>query len=104
MVRSTAVTTGNVAAGDATPTGTWVVQNKQTDRYLTGPGYRDFVHFWMPYHGDFGIHDAPWQTFPFGSSQYRTQGSHGCVHVPSATMAWLYRWTEVGSTVVTVRS
>jgi lipoprotein-anchoring transpeptidase ErfK/SrfK len=101
-VGSTPVTTGAVNTGDATPTGTWVVQAKQADRYLVGPGYRDFVHYWMPFHGDFGLHDAPWQTFPFGSKQYTDDGSHGCVHVPEAAMARLYSWAEVGTTVVTI--
>lgn len=101
-VGSTPVTTGAVNTGDATPTGTWVVQAKQTDRYLVGPGYRDFVHYWMPFHGDFGLHDAPWQTFPFGSKQYTDDGSHGCVHFPEAAMARLYSWATVGATVVTI--
>lgn len=104
QVASTPVTTGDVAAGDATPTGTWLVQDKQTDRYLVGPGYRDYVHFWVPFNGDFGFHDAPWQTFPFGSADYRTEGSHGCVHLPAAAMAWLYGWARVGSTVVTIEA
>ena len=101
-VGSTPVTTGAVNTGDATPTGTWVIQAKQTDRYLVGPGYRDFVHYWMPFHGDFGLHDSPWQTFPYGSKQYTDDGSHGCVHFPEAAMAAIYSWAKVGVTVVTI--
>lgn len=102
QVNETAVTTGKVVGGDQTPIGSWRVQGKQRNRYLVGAGYRDYVHYWMPFNGDFGLHDAPWQTMPFGSAQWRTQGSHGCVHVPTPTMAWLYRWARVGSTVVTI--
>jgi lipoprotein-anchoring transpeptidase ErfK/SrfK len=102
VVKSSAVTTGAVDHGDATPTGSWLVQGKQTDRYLVGPGYRDFVRYWVPFNGDFGFHDASWQTMPFGAGGYRTQGSNGCVHLPLAVMAWLYRWVRVGQTVVTV--
>lgn len=102
QINETPVTTGSVVHHDRTPLGSWRVQGKQRDRYLVGPGYRDYVHFWVPFNGDFGLHDAPWQTMPFGSSGWRTNGSHGCVHVPSATMAWIYRWAHVGGTVVTI--
>jgi lipoprotein-anchoring transpeptidase ErfK/SrfK len=104
QVNSTPATTGEVVNGDATPTGTWVVQGKQTDRYLDGPGYHDYVHYWIPFNGDFGFHDATWQTMPFGSPGYRTQGSHGCVHLPMTEVAWLYHWAQAGSTVVTVEA
>lgn len=104
QVTSVAVTTGRTLDNDQTPLGSWRVQAKQRDRYLLGPGYRDYVHYWVPFNGDFGLHDAPWQTMPFGSQNYLTQGSHGCVHLPTATMAWLYRWASVGNTVVTIKS
>ena len=102
QVLSTPVTTGDVSAGDATPTGSWVVQGRDTDTYLTGPGYRDYVQFWIPFDGDIGFHDASWQTMPFGSPGYTTQGSHGCVHLPLPVVTWLYSWVKIGSTVVTV--
>ena len=103
-VNSTVATTGATAHGDATPIGSWVVQAKETDRYLTGPGYRDYVQYWVPFNGDFGFHDASWQTIPFGSAAFTTQGSHGCVHLPMTAMAWLYAWAQVGRTVVTVEA
>lgn len=101
-VHATAVTTGDVESGDGTPTGTWEIEAKEPDRWLTGPDYSDFVHFWMPFHDDFGFHDASWQTMPFGDVGYRSQGSHGCVHLPAASMAWLYNWADVGATVTIV--
>lgn len=103
QVNSSAVTTGATDDGDATPTGSWVVQAKQTDRYLVGPGYRDYVHYWVPFNGDFGFHDATWQTMPFGSPDYHAQGSRGCVHLPITVMSWLYAWATVGTTNVTVQ-
>ena len=102
QVYSTPVTTGDVADGDATPTGSWVVQGKDTDTYLTGPGYRDYVQFWIPFDGDIGFHDASWQTMPFGSLGYTTLGSHGCVHLPLPVVTWLYSWAKIGSTAVTI--
>ena len=102
QVNETPVTTGSTVDGNQTPVGSWRLQAKQRDRYLVGPGYRDYVKYWMPYDGDFGLHDASWQTIPFGSQNYRVEGSHGCVHVPTPTMAWLYNWATVGQTVVTI--
>jgi lipoprotein-anchoring transpeptidase ErfK/SrfK len=100
LVRTTPVTTGSSAPGNATPTGSWRIQAKAADRYLypaTGGEYH--VAYWMPYDGDYGIHDAAWQTIPFGSGAYRSAGSHGCVHLPTDVMAWFYRWSAVGSDV-----
>lgn len=100
------VTTGAVDLPyDATPTGTFAVQSKQTDRTLTllsGAQYQ--VKYWIPFDAPlFGFHDASWQDIPFGSQRYRTQGSHGCVHLPLAAMAFLYKWVDLGTTV-TVRA
>jgi lipoprotein-anchoring transpeptidase ErfK/SrfK len=102
LVRSTAVTTGNADAGLATPTGSWQVYGKETDRYLTGADYSDFVHYWVPFFGDYGFHDATWQKMAFGSPRYRTEGSHGCVHLPTAAMKWLYDWVQLGATATVV--
>ncbi len=96
---TTAATTGAVSRNNGTPSGSWPAQAKQTNHYLTGPGYREFVHYWLPLNGDFGLHDAPWQTMPFGSPHYETLGSHGCIHLPAWAMAWLYYWAQVGTTV-----
>jgi hypothetical protein len=103
QVYSTLVTTGAVRVGNGTPVGTWQIQSRETNRYLVGPGYRDFVHYWMPFDGDFGFHDAPWQTMPYGAPGYTDNGSHGCVHLPAAAMAWLYQWAPTGTTV-TIRA
>lgn len=99
LANTTVVTTGALVDGHHTPLGSWTVQGKQTERDLAGPGYSEHVRYWMPYNGDFGLHDATWQTFPFGSDQWRTGGSHGCVHLPLHAMAWLYRWARPGATV-----
>jgi lipoprotein-anchoring transpeptidase ErfK/SrfK len=104
LVYDTPVTTGEVANGDDTPTGTWHIQSKQGARYLTTlDGTRYHVDYWLPYDDIYGFHDAAWQTFPEGSDLYKTAGSHGCVHLPETAMAWLSGWANVGATV-TIRT
>ena len=104
QVYSTPVTTGATFDGRNTPLGSWRVQGKERDRDLVGPGYRDHVKYWVPFNGDYGLHDAAWQKMPFGSPGYHQQGSHGCVHLPTPAMAWVYAWAKVGETVVTIES
>jgi lipoprotein-anchoring transpeptidase ErfK/SrfK len=95
----TKVTTGAIQKDWATPKGTWQIYAKQTNRWLSGVGYSVEVHYWMPFWGGYGLHDSPWQKFPYGSSLYRSQGSHGCVQIPLATMAKIFNWAPVGATV-----
>ena len=100
QIYATAATTGASANGDGTPTGTWHVLAKQTDRWLTvldGSSYH--VAYWVPYDGPYGFHDSTWQKFAYGSQKYRTDGSHGCVHLPMTAMKWLYKWAQVGAAV-----
>jgi lipoprotein-anchoring transpeptidase ErfK/SrfK len=106
LVYQTNVTTGAVdLAYDATPTGDFYVEARQTDQTLTLlDGQQFVVKYWIPFSGNlYGFHDAPWQKFAYGSALYRTQGSHGCVHMPLAAMAYLYNWVQVG-TKVTVKA
>lgn len=104
QVLTTPITSGATDLGDGTPTGTWRVRSKQRDTHLyPAAGGVYYVHFWIPYDGAYGMHDSPWQHFPYGSSRYRTDGSHGCVHFPYAAIAWMYRWIRVG-TLVRIRS
>ena len=100
QVLTTAVTTGATARGNGTPTGTWHVVAKVRNTTLhpsSGGAYR--VRYWLPYDGAYGLHDASWQRIGYGTAQYRTQGSHGCVHVPVAQLVYLFRWAPVGTTV-----
>ncbi|HEX2306851.1 MAG TPA: L,D-transpeptidase [Jatrophihabitantaceae bacterium] len=102
QVYSTPVTTGAVALGLGTPIGSWQVVGKETSRYLSGPGYREYVHYWVPFWGPYGFHDSTWQKMAYGSSGYRQHGSHGCVHMPMTAMKWFYEWARVGTTTVIV--
>ncbi|WP_375497030.1 L,D-transpeptidase family protein [uncultured Jatrophihabitans sp.] len=104
LIRTSFVTTGATAKGDGTPTGSWRIYAKTRDTHLRpAAGGVYFVHYWMPYSGAYGLHDSPWQRFAYGSARYRTQGSHGCIHLPGATMAWFYRWAPIGTGVTVSR-
>lgn len=100
QILTTYITSGATALGDGTPTGTWHLQGKQRNRYLyPAAGGAYYVHYWMPYDGDYGMHDSSWQKFPYGSPKYRRHGSHGCVHFPRAAIARMFQWAPIGTTV-----
>jgi lipoprotein-anchoring transpeptidase ErfK/SrfK len=107
---TTAVTTGASAltnVHDATPVGTWRIYEKVRNTVLSGSdangSWHDPVAYWMPFYGPYGLHDASWQKFAFGSSLYKTQGSHGCVHVPVGVLGKIFNWAPIG-TLITIRS
>ena len=53
----------------------------------------------MAYNGNsFGIHDASWRS-RFGTMDYKWNGSHGCVNVPTKAMEELFNMVEVGTPV-----
>lgn len=106
LLLDAAVTTGASAVTNvnyATPTGTFTIQNKVRNTELVGHdangSWDDAVSYWLPFNGGIGMHDASWQTFPFGSDEYREHGSHGCVHVPLDAIAQIYDTVTVGTPV-----
>lgn len=110
LLIDSAVTTGASAITNVrytTPLGTSHITGKSRNTVLAGKDingpWNDPVQYWMPFDGGIGFHDSSWQTFPYGSPLYTTQGSHGCVHVPVAVIATLFDWAPI-STLVTIRS
>lgn len=99
LVFDTSVVTGNMRRGNDTPEGVNFVYQKQTNRILRGPNYASFVKYWMPVYKGIGIHDANWRD-EFGGDIYMTNGSHGCVNVPSEKTAELFDMIEVGTPVI----
>ena len=100
----TPITSGavSVASYYETPTGSFHIQTRERDTTLyplAGGAYP--VKYWVTFDAPlFGFHDSSWQTIPYGSAKYRTEGSHGCVHVPLRAMQFLYGWARVGAAVV----
>jgi lipoprotein-anchoring transpeptidase ErfK/SrfK len=98
QVLTSPVTTGK----DATPTlpGRWHVIGRQSDKVISGPGYRRHVDHWMPYFQGYGFHDSKWQKFAYGDDESRrTRGSHGCVRVPGDVMRRLFDRSPLGTAV-----
>lgn len=84
----TPVVTGNPYQGYSTPTGTFSLTYKDRGATLRGKNadgteYESEVSYWMPFYGNYGMHDAPWRG-SFGGRIYRGNGSHGCVNMPVA--------------------
>jgi hypothetical protein len=99
VIMDTDIVTGDESRGWSTPSGIYQIYSKQTNRYLSGPGYKVWVSYWMPYKGGIGFHDASYRN-EFGGNIYQTNGSHGCVNMPVNKAALLYRHAFVGMYVI----
>ena len=80
---------GNESRGMGTPAGAFPLTYKQRNATLRGPGYATPVTYWMPFNGGIGMHDANWRG-SFGGRIYKTNGSHGCINLPSAAARTIY--------------
>lgn len=102
------VVSGDVVTGfkdiSDTPTGKYKVYSMETERTLTGCDeygnivYTSYVDYWMPFFGNYGIHDAQWRD-EFGGEIYKTNGSHGCVNVEHDIMQKIFYYSDVGTVV-----
>lgn len=90
---------GSVAAGNATPTGSYRITYKQKDAVLRGQGYASPVSYWMPFNGGIGLHDASWRS-KFGGTIYKTNGSHGCINLPYSAAKKIYENISAGDAVL----
>lgn len=100
LVLETDVTTGKY---NATKTGNFKIRNKVRNTYLATKRYKSFVKYWMAYDDNtYGLHDASWRR-EFGGNIYKTNGSHGCVNIPTDKMKELYYMVEVGTPVYITR-
>lgn len=100
LAYETAVITGK--PGSRTIRGNFRVEGKQRDRYLKGPDWKSWVSYWIQFSGDYGIHDASWQSgrnFYYNSDANTWAGSHGCVNIYPSDMPTIYRLVHVGTPV-----
>ena len=105
--------TGNVSAGNATPTGVYNIYYKQYSPSFLGEtlsGASKYakneillmgdarVGYWMPFNGGIGFHDASWRS-EFGGTIYKTNGSHGCVNLPKEAAKQIFLNIDQGTMV-----
>ena len=103
------VTTGR--PGLRTPTGTFHIYAKFSPITFSSQWPTSSPYYFAPEKASYGmefrgggffIHDAPWEpSSGFGpGSENGADASHGCVHMPTPTMQWLYSWSPIGTTVI----
>ncbi|WP_297816916.1 L,D-transpeptidase family protein [uncultured Lactobacillus sp.] len=86
VVTGTAAKNPRTQTSDATPTGVWYIEYKQSPSVLRGlnddgSSYASPVKYWMPFTiSGCGFHDASWRT-DWSKTAYLKGGSHGCVNV-----------------------
>ena len=86
---------GNLSKGHGSPTGAFIVTYTTTDAVLRGEDYATPGKSWMPFAGDVGMHDASWRK-SFGGNIYKTNGSHGCINLPTSVAKTIYNTIEKG--------
>ena len=86
-------------SGNITPQGVFGLTYKTKNAVLRGANYETPVSYWMPFHGNFGMHDATWRS-EFGGDIYLTNGSHGCLNLPLDKAAELYSYLYTGYPVI----
>jgi lipoprotein-anchoring transpeptidase ErfK/SrfK len=111
-VRATPVTTGRPQL--PTPAGSYHVFFKTTPWMMRSP-WPPGSPFWYPNtlvtwvlefrEGGYFLHDADWEPtgdYGPGGEFNQSAASHGCIHIPTPFMQWLYGWTPVGTPVQVV--
>ena len=99
LITGGSVVTGNPNRGHATVLGAYMVNYKQKDATLRGPGYEAKITYWMPFFGNIGLHDASWR-YRFGGEIYKRNGSHGCVNAPLYLAKTIFENIDEGTPVI----
>jgi len=81
------------------PAGVFDITYKTTNATLRGGDYEQFVYYWMPFFGNYGMHDATWR-WQFGGEIFMTDGSHGCLNLPLDAAATIYSYMYEGYPVI----
>lgn len=99
VVLETDFVSGKVSNGNATPAGIYGITYKTRNAVLRGRDYATPVSYWMPFYGNYGMHDANWRG-SFGGSIYITNGSHGCINLPPKKAEQIYDYMFKGFPVI----
>ncbi len=82
-----------------TPEGIFGLSYKTRNAVLRGATYQTPVSYWMPFYGNYGMHDANWRG-SFGGDIFITNGSHGCINLPVSMAEQIYQYVSEGFPVV----
>ena len=82
-----------------TPEGVFGISYKTTNAVLRGANYETPVNYWMPFYGNYGMHDATWRS-EFGGGIFIENGSHGCLNLPLDAAAAIYGHMSTGFPVI----
>lgn len=99
VVLETDFVSGKISNGNGTPAGIFGITYKTTDAVLRGQNYETPVKYWMPFYGNYGMHDASWRGV-FGGDIYINNGSHGCINLPPSMAEQIYQYVYTGFPVV----
>ena len=77
----------------------------RNNTYLKGPSWNCHVDVFAKFDEDSeGLHDASWRKEEeFGGETYKTNGSHGCVNMPTENAKALVKQLQIGDTVIVKR-
>ncbi len=89
----------NIEPSCATPPGIFGLTYKTRNATLRGADYESFVNYWMPFFGNYGMHDATWRR-DFGGTIFQDHGSHGCINLPLSAAAVIYEYVSTGFPVI----
>ena len=103
IVESDVVTGGIDSDETRTIEGCYPMAYKASPATLTGENSVDFwsseVDYWMAFNQGQGLHDAPWRS-QFGGDIYKTDGSHGCVNLPTDVAGKIYENMDDGIAII----
>lgn len=108
LLLDTSCVTGNPMYGYDTPQGVFFLLNKDREALLEGNNadgskYSTKVEYWMRFYQGYGFHDAWWRT-TFGGEIYKTNGSHGCVNMPSEIAAKMFEFIDSTMPIIIYQS
>lgn len=99
IVLETDFVSGKISNNSATPAGIFGITYKTTNAVLRGQDYATPVNYWMPFYGNYGMHDATWRA-SFGGDIYLNNGSHGCINLPKDMAEQIYGYVYAGFPVI----
>ena len=99
VVLETDFVSGRINNNSRTPEGIFGITYKTRNAVLRGEGYATPVNYWMPFYGNYGMHDATWRG-AFGGDIYLTNGSHGCINLPLNMAEQIYGYVFKGFPVI----